>query len=233
MKQLNQFETKLWNAITAVASGIMTSLICDLISNTSYVIKYDNNQYVLTQSDNGMNNTVSAIFITVIIFFVFWGSFTVIIHIGAKTIRQLKFNEIKRFSGKDFVDEINNTKEQIIKLKNIYFDEQNMILNDKYAKLLIRELAVLIVSLQAKVNQATKHHNSHSKDYFRRSDYPSIININARVSRYEYIALTEILSEMVNNAILHTDGDELMDNDCKQMMDILNEIKEVVNALEK
>ena len=58
MAHYKTFEGKLRGAITALTSSILTSLICDTISNTSYVLQTSENQYTLTPTGNSFSSSV-------------------------------------------------------------------------------------------------------------------------------------------------------------------------------
>lgn len=64
MNQHKQIEGKLWNAIAALTSGILTNLIYNEISSTSYVLEFLNGQYTLIQVNNNAWEKIGLIFVT-------------------------------------------------------------------------------------------------------------------------------------------------------------------------
>lgn len=51
-------ESKLWKAITAVASGIITNLLCNILSHNSYIIRPSGDQYIVIPDDSNVKNDI-------------------------------------------------------------------------------------------------------------------------------------------------------------------------------
>lgn len=224
-------ESKLWKAITAVASSIMTSLLYDLLSRTSYVMQKDGARYILTPDDSTAKNTILSIVIIVLLFFFLWGIFTATIQIGVKISRQLRFKEIEHISGKDLVKALNTAKANTLLLKKGFYDEQSNILNINFVVLHLTELAIIVSSLHAMFVPHNRQRKANIKDYFRQPNRSTIIGITNGVSKYEFMALIELLYKMTNDISSCSLQDELMTKDCSEMLAMLNELKEIANSV--
>lgn len=224
-------ESKLWKAITAVASGIMTSLLHDLVSQTSYILRSEGMHYVIVANDSNMKNTTFTIVSIFLLFFTLWGIFTLIIQIASRLSKQLSFKKMEHISGNTLVNTIDKAKEQTIYLKNRFNNESLNISVATLAKLQLRNLALIITSLHVKFVPHNLYRKDHMKYNFRHPDHSTIINISNGVSKYEFISLIELLYDLVNTASLHTNEDKLMIKDCEEILKMLNELKEIADSV--
>lgn len=226
------FDSKLWKAITAVASGIMTSLLYDLLSSPSYVLHQEGVNYILTPDGNNAKSTFFSIIFILLLFLFLWGVFTAIILIGSKISKQLRFREPEYVNGKKLVATISEAKKKMLLLKDIYFcHEHGNITNIDFISLHLTELATIICSLHKNFIPCNKYRKSHMKDYFRHPDYSSIINITDSVSKYELLALIELLNKMVEIISSYNLEDELIDQDCGEMKTMLKDLKDVADSI--
>ena len=225
-------ESKLWKAVTAVASSIMTSLLCNFLSHGSYIIQPNGTQYLIVSDDSNMKSDALTFVGILLLFFVLWGILSVTIPISTKILKKVRFKKMKFYSRNDLVNTISTTKEQAINLEKFFYDEQYLVSNIDLAKLQIRTLAVIISALHAKFVPHNQQRKLHMKDNFRHPDHSSIININSGVSKYEFLALVELLQKMVHNVALHTNEDNLIQQDCIQMSAMLKDLKDLADAME-
>lgn len=225
-------ESKLWKAVTAVASSIMTSLLCNFLSHGSYIIQPNGTEYLIVSDDSNMKSDALTFIGILLLFFVLWGILSISIPISTKILKKVRFKKMKFHSRNDLVNTISMTKEQAINLKYLFYDEQYLISNIDLAKLQIRTLAVIISTLHAKFIPHNQQRRLHMKDNFRHPDHSSIISINSGVSKYEFLTLIELLQKMVHNVTLHTTEDNLIQQDCIQMSTMLNDLKDLAVAME-
>ena len=219
------FESKLWKAITAVASGIMTSLLYDLFSQTSYVLQQEGTQYILRQSNNDVRSVLLTALSVFLMFFIIWIIFIFIIQIGVKISKQLKFHKIERIHRDKLVNIYINAKNQTIQLKKKFDNEPNA----NSAKLQLRELASIIIPLHTCFCPHNLRMKVHIKDYFRNPKHDTFLNVINMVSKYEFLSLIELLNEILKNFNFYSNDDELMKNDCKNIAKLIDDLKNVVN----
>lgn len=226
------FESKLWQAITAVASGIVTSLLYDLVSHSTYVIQQVNSQYVLMPDSSNTKGTLLSVCGIFVLFFSIWGIIIFIIQIGTKVSKQLSFKNIQKISGRKLVFEYTKAKQQTIDLNNNFYTKSKGVSNISYIKLHLRDLSVIIVSLHAHFYPHNTLQKAHMKHYFRKPDHSTIISINNTISKYEFLTLIELLYLMVSQASLYARGNILMTCDCEEMFQMLKELKSIANFTE-
>ena len=224
-------ESELWKSITAVASGIMTSLLYDLVSQTSYILRQEGIQYVIVADDSNMKNTTFTIISIFLLFFSLWGIFTIIIQIVSRLSKQLRFKNMEHINGNILVNTIDRAKEQTISLKNRFNNESFNISDATLAKLQLRDLAAITTSLHVKFVPHNLYRKAHMKYNFRQPEHSTIISISNSVSKYEFLSLIELLYGLVNSASLHANGDKLMIKDCKEISSMLNDLKEVADSV--
>lgn len=224
-------ESKIWKAIAAVASSIITNLLTNLLSHDSYVIQVSGTQYIISD-DSNMEKDIFYFVATLLLFFVLWGIFSIIISVSTKIYNKIKFRKIEFYSRKHLVNTVILIEEQAINLSNILYYNPSENFNIEFAKLKIRTLATMVSTLHAKFIPHNKQKKLHMKDNFRHLDYSSIININSGISKYEFLALIELLQNMVNDISSHANGECLMEQDCRQMATMLNDLNDFVTTLE-
>lgn len=218
-------ETKIWKAITAVASSIMTNLLCNFVSNESYVLRFDGAQYVITSDADSMRNNAVSFIGILLLFFILWGCLLIMIQIATKLTRQLKYRKMKFHSRNDLMTTVNEAKKTAIDLMKIYFDEQDLESNMDVAVLQFRTLAGIVSSLHVKFVPYNKQRKKHMKDNFRQHDHSSILNITRGVSNYEFLSLIQLLQKMAHNMSLHTNDNQLMQKDCLEMLKMLKDLE--------
>ena len=98
MNQHKQIEGKLWNAIVALTSGVLTNLIYNEISSTSYVLEFLNGQYTLIQVNNNAWEKIGLIFLT---FFLVWAFISTIIPVALRIRQKIAYQKINRITKKN------------------------------------------------------------------------------------------------------------------------------------
>lgn len=224
-------ESKLWKAATAIASSIITNLLCTLLSYDSYIIQPNGEQFLIIPDENNMKSNILLFIGTLLLFFSLWAALSAIIPISIKLFKNIHFKRMKFHSRKDLVNTISSIKEQVINLKELFYDEQDLASNIGLAKLRIRTLAVIITTLHAAFIPHNRQRKLHMKDNFRHPNHSSIVNINCGISTYEFIALIELLQKMVKNIASYANDDNLMKQDCSQMSKMLNDLNNLIATI--
>lgn len=223
-------ESKLWQAITAVASGVITDLLYDLLSPSSYTIQDVDSQYVLIPNSN--NATWFSICVILMLFFSLWGIIILIIQISTKLSKHLGGKRKPHLCGYKLVTQYTKAKEETIKLNSIFDSEMSHTPNITYIKLYLRDLSIPITSLHAQFYPHTRHQKTNLKYFFRNPEHSTILSINNIISKYEFLALIALLQKMVLLASSHVHKDKLMEKDCKDLLTMLQELDTTVNAIE-
>lgn len=226
-------DSKLWASIAAVASGIITNLLYDLVSHTSYILLRQNSQYMIIPDNNNTKNTVFSIIIIILLFLFLWFSLIGIIQGLARIHRQFNFRKLEPLSQNKAVYVINTAKEQtFILLKTLYTNQNQEIVSfENLAKLQCKNLADIIITLHRTFSPGSYNKTQHIKDYFRRTSHSSIINSITGISKYELCALIEILRKIVNEISPKLDVDNLLKKDCDEMLKMLEDLQTVTDSI--
>lgn len=226
MAHYKTFEGKLRGAITALTSSILTSLICDTISNTSYVLQTDEKQYTLTTAGNSFSGSV--VFV-LLVFSIIWIIISIIIPIGLRLKERISYRKIDQPNRKTLVSTFNRSKEIALSLRPVFINEIGSVLDFDMVKLYTKDLADVITTLHKKFKPHNQKMQKHIVDHFRRPAHSSIFNIDSGISNYEFSALIAMLKKMVENAqeCDTKTSEELFLKDCEEMLSYLKELEEI------
>lgn len=226
MAHYKTFEGKLRGAITALTSSILTSLICDTISNTSYVLQTSENQYTLTPTGNSFSNSV--VFV-LLIFSIIWIIISIIIPLGLRLKERISYRKIDQPNRKALVSTFNWSKEIALSLRPVFIDENGAALDLDMVKLYTKDLADVITALHKKFKPHNQKMQKHIADNFRKPAHSSIFNIDIGISNYEFSALIAMLTKMVENAqkCETNTSEELFLKDCEEMRGYLKELEKI------
>lgn len=222
-------ETKLWGAMTAIPSGIITSILYDAITTTSYVLEKSGKQCVFIQEQNSIWTTFSILGGILLVFFFIWGLISGISVVVAWGCRYLKYNKPEKVSGKNLVDTFISAKEKTLELSNTVCAETTNQITSNISKLVIRELANIIISLHTKFVQHNQKREMSVRNCFRNQDRSSIIELTNEVSEYEVKALHDELHRILNIISLNID-DNLMRRDVDELNNLLADIEGVMES---
>lgn len=226
MANYKTFEGKLRGAITALTSSILTSLVCDAISDTSYVIQTGEKQYTLTATGNSSSGSVVVV---LLIFSIIWILISIIIPIGLRLKERVSYRKIDQPNRKALVSTFNWSKEIALSLRPVFINEIGTVLDLNMVKLYMEDLAGAITALHKKFKPHNQKMQKHIVDHFRRPAHSSIFNIDSGISNYEFSALIAMLKKMVENAqeCEANAKEELFLKDCKEMLDCLKELEKI------
>lgn len=226
MVHYKTIEGKLRGAITALTSSILTSLIYDTISNTSYVLQTSEKQYTLTSTGNSFWENI--VFI-LLVFSIIWIIISIIIPIGLRLKEQVSYRKINQPTRKTLVSTFNQSKEIAASLRPVFMNEIGVALDLDMAKLYTKDLAKVITALHKNFKPHNQKIQKHIVDHFRKPAHSSIFNINSGISDYEFFALIAMLKKMVENVQNCATGtkEELFLKDCKEMLNYLKELEKI------
>lgn len=226
MNQHKQIEGKLWNAIAALTSGVLTNLIYNEISSTSYVLKLLNDQYTLIQVNNNAWEKIGFIFAT---FFLVWAFISIIIPVALRIRQKISYQKIDWINNKNLTKSFDSAKNEALILCPFFVSESTEgVPNPDLALLHIKDLANVVTTLH---NIFKPHNNklqNQIRNYFRNYNHSSIINIGDNISDYEFSALITLLLKMVEKVpSLETDN-KLLQKDYNEMLNNLKEMEEIL-----
>ena len=224
MNQHKQIEGKLWNAIVALTSGVLTNLIYNEISSTSYVLEFLNGQYTLIQVNNNAWEKIGLIFLT---FFLVWAFISTIIPVALRIRQKIAYQKINRINNKNLTKSFDSAKNETLILLPFFVRESTEdVPNPDLALLHVKDLANVVTKLH---NIFKPHNNKLQKqirNYFRNPNHSSIINIGDNISDYEFSALITLLLNMVERVQSLKSDNKLLQKDCDEMLKSLKEMEE-------
>lgn len=212
-------DTDTRNTLIAIPSSIITNLIYDLLSTTSYVVK-PNNTYYTIQSISNIPITLLTILSVFLLFILIWITLITFFKLVEKIYKQLSYNKIQYYAGEYLVHEYTQLKNRTIELHNKIDDSAT---NNK-TELYLRDLIEIVSSLKSLFSPFLYAPDYYTKGCFR--SIPSdIMNINIAISPYEYSALISLLDDMVRNISPLGNSNPLIALDCKNLRKTLYDLQ--------
>lgn len=228
MSNYKSFENRLLNAISALTSGVLTSLIYDGISSTSYLLEMEGKQYNITSA--GVSFWAAAGFVLAT-FLGIWAIISIIIPFALKVRRRFAYDKVRGTNAIELMKTLDVAKERVTTLYPILLSESQNMINSRLVNLYCRDLAEIITLLHNKFvprNQKLKKSMLH---FFRSPKYSSVITINKSVSGYEFASIISLLQEMVITVKEHGCRDELLLKDCDDLVKNLSELEDLANRV--
>ena len=228
MNSYKTVETRLWNAVSMLTSGVLTSLIYGLLSGSSYELNIEGKHYEITST--GMN-IWCAFGLIVITFLGLWILISILNPWLFRIRKRFSYDKIKKITAKDLIRVLDETKGSI---KDLYliFDSSNG-KNKDLLRLHSRELAKTILRLHSTFLPQNKRLRKIIEKYFRQYEHATIITIDQKVSGYELAATVALLRNMVSQLKLAAGNDALFEKDCTEMEDKLNDLDQLTPSQNK
>lgn len=221
MENSKSLKKSMQNSMGAIASSILTDIICSSLANDSYILKIIDLQPTFIPVNE---NRPIKIGIILLIFSVSWIMISVIIPLIVKFIKRFQFKKIIRHSPKYIASQFELRKKETLNLEKIFFNKDNTF-NYNTALLNTKDLAIIITDIHKNFCPHNKQLKMLMKHNFRNHNHSTIINIANKISDYEFYSLINLLEKMVNSIFLLTTQNSLLKKDCLEMQGMLNELK--------
>ncbi len=224
MNSYKTIESKLWNEVSMLTSGVLTSLIYGLLSDSSYTLDIDGKHYDITST--GMRSWY-AIGLVILTFFSLWVLISLLIPCLLRIRKRFAYDKVKKASAKEIMnvfDEVRATIKELYPIFNTNNDSPNQ---SDYLKLYSRDLAKTILLLHRNLLPQNKRLRMRIETYFRYCEHASIISIDHKISSYELASDVSLLRSMVNQLNLVAGNDALLAKDCKEMEKALVELEQM------
>lgn len=228
MNDYKSIETKVWNAVSVLTSGVLTSLIYEAISSSSYVLEINGKQYVFTSIGKSIWGAVGFI---LAIFLLLWTVIYVIIPLLLRIRKRFTYDKIRRVNAKDLVKTLDMAKELVKELYPVFCAEGDDTPDPYLIKLHNRDLTKTILLLHGKFLPHNKKMRKAIENYFRNPNHSSIITIDRKISSYEFDSVIALLRKMVSGVKLNGCGDKLLKKDCAEMEKALNDLDELSEGI--
>lgn len=224
MNNYKPIETKLRNDLSMLTSGVLTSLIYGLLSDSSYELDIEGSHYEITSIS--MSGWCS-FGLVVITFLGLWALISVLIPWLLRIKQRFTFDKIKKISAKELIRTLDESKVSIKELYPIFFVKDRTEQSECYIKLHCRDLANTIILLQRKFLPQNKRLRKIVEKHFRQHEHSTIISIEQKISGYEFAAVITLLRDMVNQVKSVAGNDALLSKDCTEMETALINLNEL------
>ena len=217
-------ETKLWSGTSMLTSGVLTNLIYELLSGSSYNLDIDGKHYEITAA--GMNSWC-AIGVVVLTFFSLWALISLLIPFLLRIRRRFAYDKVKQVSAKELLKVLDEAGATIKEIYPIFNAESKDSSSDNYLKLYSRDVEKTILPLHGKFLPPNKRLRKRIETYFRHYQHSSIISIEQKISSYELAANVALLRCMVEKLNGVAGEGTLLKKDCKEMVSALDELEQM------
>lgn len=224
MNDEKTFERKIWRQISALTSGILTSLLYELLAGSSYKLDIAGTQYEIIST--GME-TWPAIGLVTLIFFALWAVFSLIVPWVARIRKRFTYAQVKKSTAKGLMKTLDEVKMKIAELYPIFYSQKGTPLKGELIKIHGRDLEVLISLLHKEFLPQGTWQKKRVEQYFRCYKYRTIETITNKVSAYELASDVSLLKDMVAQLKMFVGDDKLLEHDCTEMEEMLGDFEKM------
>lgn len=218
------FENKLWGQISALTSGVLTSLLYDLLSGSSYELDIEEKQYEIVST--GMN-TWFAFGLVLLTFLALWAIFSWVLPWFSRIRKRFVYDKVKKTTAKELMRVLDEAKQKTKELYPFFLHQDDTPIQAELIVLHGRELAMIISLLHKKFLPQNKRLRQRVEQYFRSSEHAAITTIAKKISAYELAAEIALLKCMVAQLKMLASKDALLDRDCAEMVNKLNDLEKM------
>ena len=215
------FENKLWGQISALTSGVLTSLLYELLSGSSYELDIEGKQYEIVST--GMS-TWFAFGLVLLTFMGLWAIFSWVLPWLSKIRKRFVYDKVKKTTAKELIKVLDEAKRKIKELYPFFAHQEDAPIKEDIIVLHGRELAMIISLLHRKFLPKNKRLRKRVEQYFRHSEHATITTIAKHISAYELAADIALLKSMVAQLKKYAGRDALLNHDCTEMEGKLNDL---------
>lgn len=147
MKNANRFETKIWTAITAICSSILTSLLTDLISSNSYTVLEKDKQLVIQDIPMSLHDLTLNYLKLIVVFLIIWLSLNAIVYTATKIYRKVHVRKLGQISEKEMSSVLETAKQRTMTLYERLEERSFSDVKNCYIKMNLKELSSIILLL--------------------------------------------------------------------------------------
>ena len=218
------YENKLWGQISALTSGVLTSLLYELLSGSSYELDIEGKQYEIVST--GMN-TWFAFGLVLLTFLGLWAIFSWLLPWLSKIRKRFVYDKVKKTTAKELIKVLDEAKRKIKELYPFFTHQEDSPVKEDIIVLHGRELAMIISLLHRKFLPKNKRLRKRVEQYFRHSEHATITTIAKYLSAYELAAEIALLKSMVAQLKKFAGRDALLNHDCTEMEEKLNDLAKI------
>ena len=218
MNEYGLFEEKAINAIGALTSGVLTSLIYDGITKSSYLVKREGINYIIYSIGT---NPWSTIVFVLLMFCLIWASITIALPQILVLKKRISYARIPRFKQKELLKIIENSKVTTIRLMKVFSEDTK---DNDLQILYFRDITRTVLVLHRSFCPRSKIMKKRVEQFFRTKEHSTIYSIDRKGSGYEFIIVIKMLRQLIEQVKNTQINNLLFDKDYKQVTCLLNEL---------
>ena len=222
IKPVNDRISSVSRAIYALTSSVLTTVICDTLSNTQYQAQYNGSPLVFSEVSN---NSASQISLVILVFCLTWGISTYLIPYIQKLYQRFRYHNLKPSTAKKMTLLLEQAIKTINYLEPYY---NNSTVDNRYKasmqQLYSKQLFQTIIQLNNTFCPANKLIAINNRDKFRRIGTTTLCDVRRKLSDYELYSVVNVLSLMVDQLQYNANGNPLLNADCIKSKEYLEEI---------
>lgn len=223
MKGYEGIEKDIWNAIRGLTSGVLTSLICGMLSSNSYELIFNGEKYEITQGGPDPQWTILfVVFIFLLIWAIIEGATALMLLIK----KRFAFGHIGHVRMTNLVRALAVAKDSTTQLYLMLYGDNGEAKVD-LMPLHIRELSEIVVLLHKNFLPHEKENRRIINARLRNSKKASSNSIAVNTPVYELAGMVCILKKIVSDIINRGDKDILGKEKCAGLYEIERKIEEL------
>lgn len=226
MRRIKLSEKKIWTALSAVASSVLTDAIYDEFSEISYELQTVGQKVIFVPRDTLAFGEKALIIGS--LFIVIWAVISLIMRGIDTLIDRLRFRNKKSFGADRIVADYNAARSIVLEVSN-FFNHANELSTITQNDILVRtgEFVTAINILHRSFCPETKRQSKVVKSTFRTGS--ELCDVGKRITPYEYEAVVNIAGDVLElwQAI---DDIPMVASDCEMINAAINDLKNVIRA---
>lgn len=225
MNNTGAFEKKLWGQISALLSGTLTNLLCDLLPASSYKVTINYHQHEVTFTRIG---TWTALGLVLLLFLSLWVFIFFVVPRCLRLITRFTYPSIKKRSANDLLTVLDNVTRKTTELHSIFNLPENTPNKSELLKAHGRALLIIISLLYKEFLPSNIKQQKRVEQYFRSPKFAVLATTTEKISDYELTSDILLLESMVTQLKrCASKKDDLLIRDCKNAEEKLADLKKM------
>ena len=224
MKENKDTERKTGEFLTGIISAILTNFIYDALSKSYYIAsKVSEEKTEIVKYNDNIVTTIIIIFLIYFVLFVIIYKSTLQL---STVLNGFRFKKLIKHSRKELMSLFEQSKEKILYLEPLFFPANSDMVKKDLIRLRTRDLADIVIELHKIFSPPNKMLKRYVRNSFRNSKCATVIEIETKISDYEFLFLIALIEEMIDIS-KQADENESFQSDCNEMKKMINDLKNI------
>lgn len=233
MTKERDIEIKAFSAITAICSSILTNLCSDLVLETSYSVQKRNEKLIIKAVQTPLVDSICSFLKLIGVFLIIWLLLTFLVYIITGIYKKVHVRKLSKINEKDLAAVLADIKKRSRILYDEIYAAHDDLSKEYFIKMNIKELAFIIQQLYNHFSRPNKEGQQNLKKVCRDSATSGFASIINGISYYELQGTFELLRSIIDEAKKIKVSDELFENDCGHLNDLLNGLELIFSLDER